>query len=167
MQCNYCVPTCILCFPFSFRDENFQHRNPSSHNRQCSLLNGPLSAADSTTYGINGRSVLNDIPYFHVAKPMLPQDIMHLLFEGVIPWEVKLMLTKFIKEKHYFKLDQLNERIRNFAYGRSESRNKPHTFEPHHIFESSKLPVSGEYDYTIVMYIIMVVNLPTRGRGVI
>ena len=61
------------------------------------------------------RMELMDVAYstiFHVAKPMLPQDVMHLLFEGVIPWEVKLMLTKFIKEKHYFKL-------------RSESRNNP------------------------------------------
>ncbi len=95
---------------------------------------------------------------------MLPQDVMHLLFEGVIPWEVKLMLTKFIKEKHYFKLDELNGRIQNFAYGRSESRNKPpHTFEPNHIFESSKLPVSGEYDYNNNS----VVNFPTQGKGIV
>ena len=76
---------------------------------------------------------------------MSPQDVMHILFEGVMPWEVKLMLTTFIEEKHFFALAELNERIRYFPYGRSEARNKPlRQFDLHHITDGLKLPLSGK-----------------------
>ena len=66
---------------------------------------------DSVTSGIKSRSPLNKIDFFHVANSQLPQDIMHVLFEGVIPLETKLMLEVFIFEK-YFTLSFLNDRIR-------------------------------------------------------
>lgn len=53
---------------------------------------GSYADIDSTTYGINNQSVLNSIPNFHVANGQMPQDIMHILFEGVVPFEIKLML---------------------------------------------------------------------------
>lgn len=112
------------------------------YDHHCTLLTGPLASSDSVTYGVNERSVLNDIDHYHVTTQM-PQDIMHVLFEGVIPKEVKLMLEVFIGKK-YFTLYLLNERIRCFPYGRSEAKNKPpKTFEMHHITEGQKLPLSG------------------------
>ena len=81
---------------------------------------------DSVTSGIKSRSPLNKIDFFHVANSgQLPQDIMHVLFEGVIPLETKLMLKVFIFEKKYFTLSFLNDRIQHFSYGKRESRNKP------------------------------------------
>lgn len=120
-------------------------RTPTAHNYHCSLLGGPSGSADSVTYGVTARSSLNDIPYFHVCKMMMPQDVMHVLFEGVLSWEVRLMLNDFI-EKKYFSLDELNNRISHFAYGRAESRNKPpNVFLIHHIREGGKFPLSGMY----------------------
>ena len=55
-------------------------------------MNGPLAEQDSVTYGVNFTSPLNDLKYFHVANFQLPQDIMHVMLEGVIPYEMKLML---------------------------------------------------------------------------
>ena len=108
------------------------------------MLDGDLASADSVTYGVTGRSPLNDLSHFHVATLMLPQVVMHILFEGVIPWEVKLMLANFITEKHFFTLDAFNERMAHFAYGRSEVQNKPpKRFESYHITEGLKLPLSG------------------------
>ena len=99
------------------------------------------------TYGINERSVLNDINHYHVSNSQMPQDVMHILFEGVIPKEVKLMLNMFINDKKYFTLQFLNERIRCFSYGRSEAKNKPpKIFDMQHITENQKLPLSGEYN---------------------
>ena len=46
----------------------------------------------SKVYGINRQSALCDLAYFDVTK-QLPQDIMHVLFEGVIPRHVELILT--------------------------------------------------------------------------
>lgn len=99
---------------------------------------GPLREYDSTTYGISYRSPLNDIPGFHAANNQLPQDIMHVLFEGVVPLELKLMLQEFVKKK-YFDGDFLNSRIENFTYGKKEQRNKP----PKDIIIEGSLRLSG------------------------
>lgn len=74
-----------------------------------------MPSEDSTTYGINHRSPLNGIEHFHVANCQLPQDVMHVLLEGVIPLETKLMLSVFIYEEKYFSLRFLNDRIQNFS----------------------------------------------------
>lgn len=66
-----------------------------------------LIDADSITYSVNKKSILDEIPNFHVANGQMPQDIMHILFKGVVPFEIKLMLKVFIYEKHYFNLDLL------------------------------------------------------------
>ena len=100
-------------------------RNPASYDYQCSLLDGPLADHDSTTYGINYKSPLNEISGFHVANNQLPQDVMHIILEGTLPLEIKLMLTSFIKDKKYFDVQFLNDRVSKFYYGKTESRNKP------------------------------------------
>ena len=76
--------------------------------------------ADSVTYGVNFKSILNDLKHFHVANHQLPQDVMHILLEGVIPYSMKLMLQSFIRNKKYFTLNNLNERIFCFKYSRME-----------------------------------------------
>jgi len=127
-----------------FVESAFTLRNPASHDYHCCLLDGPYADVDSTTFGINNRSVLNSIPNFHVANGQMPQDIMHILFEGVVPFEIKLMLKAFIYEKHYFDLSILNSRISSFVYGRNESRTKPpKQFERKNIMGDSSLGLSG------------------------
>ena len=121
-------------------------RTPSNYDYQCSLLNGPLGSTESVTYGINYCSPLNQINGFHVASGHMPQDIMHVLFEGVLHLEIQLMLKHFIQEEHYFSLDALNARIENFAYGRTESKNKPpKSFSLAHVSSRGKLPLSANY----------------------
>ena len=77
------------------------------------------------TYGINHRSELNKIQGFHVANSQLPQDVMHILLEGVIPSEIKLLLCNLVFTQRMFSLTFLNERIQSFTYGSSEVKNKP------------------------------------------
>ena len=108
-----------------FVEENFLLRNPSSHDYHCSLLTGPLAKHDSITYGVNCTSTLNDLDYFHVANFQLPQDIMHVLLEGVVPYEIKLMLTEFIHNLRYFTLEFLNHRIESFTYGPGDCKPVP------------------------------------------
>ena len=76
------------------------------------------------TYGINFSSTLNNLSYFHVANNQLPQDVMHILLEGVLPYIMKLMLKSFIFTKKYFSIDFLNDRITCFTFSRSEARDK-------------------------------------------
>lgn len=109
---------------FQFIEDDFQLRDPVTHDIHCSKLNGPLSSEDSTTYGVNAPCPLNSISHFHVAKSQIPQDVMHVLFEGVLPMETKLMLSSFM-EDGFITLNLLNQRISHFTYGRVEARNKP------------------------------------------
>lgn len=50
---------------------------------------------------------------------------MHIMLEGVVPYEVQLMLTVFVKEKRYFTLDLLNERIRCYPFTQEEVGDRP------------------------------------------
>ena len=45
----------------------------------------------STTYGVNRLSVLDYVEHFDVCQCM-PEDIMHILLEGLVPYETKLLL---------------------------------------------------------------------------
>ena len=108
------------------------------------MLLGNFAEHDSITYGVNHDSVLNDIPDFNAANGQMPQDAMHILPEGVLPFELKLMLKVFVSDKHYFELDDLNERLNRFVFGRNESRTKPpKAFERKHVMGDASLRLSG------------------------
>lgn len=123
-----------------FKSCNFVPRTTETYDYHCSLLNGPLAAEDSTTYGVTGKSILNDIAYFH-AVTQLPQDIMHVLLEGVIPYEVRLMLKTFITGEKLFTLETLNDRISCFCYSQQEATDKPSSIT---IYSLSCLKQSGK-----------------------
>lgn len=108
-----------------FKEGGFVRRTKEAYDYHCSLLDGPMSASDSVTYGVNCRSALNDLYGFHVADGQLPQDVMHLLLEGVLPYELKLMLNDFINVKHYIDLEFLNDRVSCFTYSPEEAKDKP------------------------------------------
>ena len=99
-------------------------RTPESYDYHCSLLDGCLADADSVTYGINIRSPLNDLSNFHVANIQLPQDVMHVLLEGIVKNELNVLLQHLVASR-YFSDDLLNERIACFHYTSDESKNKP------------------------------------------
>ena len=107
-----------------FRANQFIPRTKEAHEYHCSLLDGPLAGQDSTTYGVNFRSPLNELDNFNVVHN-LPQDIMHILFEGVVPYEISLMLKSFIQTSKYFSLETLNSRICSFTYTNFEARDIP------------------------------------------
>lgn len=90
-------------------------RTPETHFEQCSLLSGPLHEHYSTSFGINRLSKLEEVPGFSVIQG-LPHDIMHDLFEGVVPYELKLLLCHCVRS-NYFTINQLNERIEQYDFG--------------------------------------------------
>lgn len=70
-----------------FVEEEFQARNIHQHIQHCAYIDQPgISKAErqhySKVYGVNRRSILCDLPSFNVTQ-QLPQDLMHVLFEGV------------------------------------------------------------------------------------
>ena len=69
----------------------------------CGMIEDPDNAphvrdALSTTYGVNGLSVMNRVANFDVCQ-CFPEDIMHILFDGVVPCETKRFLKVLIDEK--------------------------------------------------------------------
>ena len=59
-----------------------------------------------------------------MANWQLPQDVMHVMLEGVVKLELQLILQVYIFEKRLFTLSFLNSRLESFSYGYSESECK-------------------------------------------
>ena len=79
----------------------------------------------STTYGINGRSILSQLPFFDVTK-CLPYDIMHSLFEGVGPHTLNC-LFKHLINNGFVDLSTINKSISELCIGLSEKSSLPST----------------------------------------
>ena len=81
----------------------------------CQLLNGPLKSYYSTVYRVNHSSILDEVPGFSIING-LHHDIMHDLFVSVAPYEIKLLLQRFVGF-NYFMLDLFNGRIEKYFLG--------------------------------------------------
>ena len=57
------------------------------------LLDVPDASSD---YGVNRLSVLDEAPYFDC----MPHDIMHVILEGILPINCKLLLVHCISDDH-------------------------------------------------------------------
>ena len=96
-------------------------RDPDTHFTECQMLHGPLESHYSTNFGINRRSILEDLPGFSVVTGM-PHDIMHDLFEGILPYEMKLLIT-YLVQKKYFTIHTLSQRIEQFDFVHNNNNN--------------------------------------------
>lgn len=77
-------------------------------------------------YGVKGVCVISEkLSHFKVTTGF-PPDIMHDLFEGIVPREIALCLTVLISKK-YFTLADLNRAIKNFPFKWNDKTNCPHT----------------------------------------
>lgn len=120
--CRSCL-TDKECSQKHFREDQFTIRDRISHGQQCCRLNSPDRLSVSVEFGINRCSSLESLSYFSVVECM-PHDIMHDLFEGVIPYELQLLICH-CKLKSYFSLDTLNYRLNAYDFGYSEVGDKP------------------------------------------
>jgi hypothetical protein len=105
------------------RDE-LEHRD-----RVCQLsqLSKPAYKYWSKEYGVNGGSVLLQVPGFEITRCLL-QDPMHLLFEGVLKYAFQRMLRVMI-HAHPGLSNKLNNRLNNFEYICHELTDRPHIFD--------------------------------------
>ena len=86
-----------------------------------------LSAQESETTccGVKKQCVLTEhLSHFHVSTGY-PPDIVHDLFEGVVPVELARCISLLISKK-YFTLDSLNTLIQTFPYKWGDKTNRPH-----------------------------------------
>lgn len=125
-KCRHCMAT-FETMQNHFLEEDFQLRDLPTHLKQLQKLeNAPCSYLRtffSKNYGVNRRSELLNAPFFDVCQ-QLPQDIMHVFLEGVVPYEIKLLLQLYIEHGH-FTMEELNNQIKHFPYGYTDIKDKP------------------------------------------
>lgn len=101
---------------FSLRTEEI-HKNHLKTLEENSLNN---------YHGVKSKCALSEkLTTFNVTSGF-PPDIVHDLFEGIVPLEISLCQTVFISKK-YFTLDALNKAIEDFPYKWTDKINRPHS----------------------------------------
>jgi hypothetical protein len=70
-------------------------------------------------------SPLHDIPQFHVCRPALPPCLGYELFEGVIPADLSLCPTYFVKQKKWFPSLYINRPMDLLKLKGTEANDKP------------------------------------------
>lgn len=111
----------------NFDVKSFTERTLDKHIRQCHEIEKAstdfLKSALKTTYGINRRSKLVDFPAFDLIQ-QTPQDIMHIILEGVAPMEIKYVLKHLVLSGQ-FELDMFNSALQSFPLSATDMRDKP------------------------------------------
>lgn len=116
-------------------------RNLAEHHMHCELVETPSSF--STQFGVNRLSVLDNVPHFDLTV-CLPHDIMHVILEGVLPRNCRLLLHYCIVDRKYFSINYLNKTISDFGFGDHEKMNRPRPIDRERLIgNSDKLGQSG------------------------
>ena len=125
-KCRHCIATYDTMQEY-FTEGEFTLRCKDSHEEQLKKLENALSnfLRDyySKIFGVNQRSILQDAAFLDVCQQFL-QDIMHVFLEGILAYELKYLL-RYINEKGFFTLSDLNKEINFFSYGYSHVKDKP------------------------------------------
>ena len=106
----------------AFTDDALEMRTKEQYSQQLqSFIAGKLATREC---GIKGSCLFNSLNYFHAAENVTV-DIMHDLLEGIVPFELKLLLFSYIYDRKLFSLEFLNSRLASFDYGSCDRKNKP------------------------------------------
>ena len=136
-----------------FVEEEFQMRNKHQHIQHCQCIDQPgISESErdhySKVYGVNRTSILCELPYFDVTE-QLPQDLMHVLLEGVFHVHVNELLKYLVDALSFVTLANINHRIMSHPYAYFEEKPAPlRNLDPH-----------GNQSGTVLLYIIYYVIL--------
>jgi hypothetical protein len=77
--------------------------------------------------GVIGKSILNELKFFHVCMPGLPPCLGHDLFEGIIQYDLALILKKLSDKKgdNHMSYTYLNNSIKHFKFGGFDANDRP------------------------------------------
>ncbi len=85
--CRHCLSTPSEMKTI-FSESQLFLRTSGDHSMKCDQLDAAATQRDrdalSTEFGINRRSILNELQYFDVCSGALVQDVMHDVLEGVL-----------------------------------------------------------------------------------
>lgn len=113
----------------------------------------------SADYGINRESHLAGLEDFDITQ-CLPMDIMHVVQEGAMEYELKCVLREAIIEEKYFTIDQLQDKtMHHFAQFRTDSFDKPNQIT-RQILQSpdNKLKQSASKMYSLAKAMLFILH---------
>ena len=116
--------------------------------KQCPFIDRPgITECErnhySKVYGINRMSALCEVPYFDVTT-QLPQDLMHVLLEGIVPVQIGFLLTYAIDTLKT--LADINARITSYPYSYFEVQPS--------LLTTTNFDVAGHQTGIILSYIL-------------
>jgi hypothetical protein len=82
---------------------------------------------------------------------------MHFLLEGVAPWELRLLLRAFVKDK-MSSLQTLNERIQDFDYGYLDRKATPSQISSTAIQGEGKINQTSIQMWVLIRYLPLVLG---------
>ncbi|KAL1273015.1 hypothetical protein QQF64_028877 [Cirrhinus molitorella] len=120
--CRFCMASRTDAQLQEVRTGAFELREKGAHNRQVQeSLQDPNAGRNS---GVKGQCPLtSSLEHFHVIGGY-PPDILHDVFEGIVPVELSLCIKDLVAKK-YITLDVLNHAIKSFPYTFSDKTDKP------------------------------------------
>jgi len=127
-------------------------RSTAEHKERCDTLKELSPEARiywSKMWGINGTSCLLQISGFDLVNGLV-QDPMHIILEGVLQLELKLLLHSLIYVKKLFSLKWLNYALGAFRYSYLHCKSKPEVIEKHHLSSSGTIKQTASSMLTIV-----------------
>ena len=107
------------------------------NERDCVLRNETnydmlLSEKNVSISGIKEHCVFNKIDNFHVVKN-LTVDIQHDFLEGILRYDIAVVLSHLIFVAKYLTLDEINLRLAGYQYGVDDNVNKPPPITEKHL----------------------------------
>ena len=107
-----------------------KNRTPEEHKQECMSLAIITTSARkywSKIWGINRESCLMKIPHIDLSS-----ILVHDRMEGVMQYEISLLLLHSINDKRFCSLNYLNK-IREFPYSYLDKPNKPERIDKNHL----------------------------------
>ena len=118
--CRYCLAHKDE-IQFKFFDTDFTRRT-RTHTDAC-VANLAEATYNPAQTGIKTSCILNDLTNFHCTEQSVV-DCMHDVLEGLVPYELGLILQSLIAKQH-FSLVELNGALYHFNYCASDKNSKP------------------------------------------
>ena len=133
----------------SINDESHKKRDPNDYENALAELE---ATGKSSVRGIKDRCIFNAIYNFHCAAPAMAPCVGHDLFEGIVQYDMKLMIQYFIN-KNYFSLNYLNDMIMQISLKGSDAKIKLKTISRAKMsISSSKLGGEAVQNWTLLRF---------------
>ncbi|KAK0133602.1 hypothetical protein N1851_030882 [Merluccius polli] len=133
--CRFCTAQKVKIQSKDVHSGAFSLRTKEIHDAHLKIAQD----TETSCFGVKRACPLTEyLQHVHVSTGY-PPDLVHDLFEGIVPFELALCLSILISKK-YFSFDSLNTRILKFPYKWSDKKNRPHII-PHNY--SSRKTIGG------------------------